>query len=79
MSHELRTPLNAVLGFAQLLGRSAQNPLDARQREMVAHVTRGGEHLLRLDRGHPRSRAHRGRQLAIQVEPVDVGRVSPRW
>jgi signal transduction histidine kinase/CheY-like chemotaxis protein len=48
MSHELRTPLNAILGFAQLLQRDRRAPLDPRQQDMVQHVVRGGEHLLKL-------------------------------
>src|SRR5204863_9161248 len=48
MSHELRTPLNAILGFAQLLERDRKQPLSERQLERLAHVLRGGEHLLRL-------------------------------
>ncbi|HEY1016384.1 MAG TPA: ATP-binding protein, partial [Herpetosiphonaceae bacterium] len=46
MSHELRSPLNAILGFAQVMGRSAQ--LDAEQREHVGIIRRSGEHLLAL-------------------------------
>ncbi len=48
MSHELRTPLNAVLGFAQLLGADASQPLTDRQRDYVGHIQQGGEHLLAL-------------------------------
>jgi PAS domain S-box-containing protein len=72
MSHELRTPLNAVLGFAQLLSRSRKNPLDERQREMLAHITKGGEHLLRLiDEILDLARIEAG-SIAISSEPVDV-------
>jgi two-component system sensor histidine kinase/response regulator len=46
MSHELRTPLNAVLGFAQLLERSASLP--EKERESVALIRSSGEHLLDL-------------------------------
>jgi signal transduction histidine kinase/CheY-like chemotaxis protein len=46
MSHELRTPLNAVLGFAQLMERSPA--LGAQDRENLAAIMRGGEHLLGL-------------------------------
>jgi signal transduction histidine kinase/ligand-binding sensor domain-containing protein/CheY-like chemotaxis protein len=46
MSHELRTPLNAVIGFAQLLARSAT--LSDSDRESLATIRRSGEHLLRL-------------------------------
>jgi len=75
MSHELRTPLNAVLGFAQLLGRSRKNPLDARQREMLDHIVKGGEHLLRLiDEVLDLARIEAG-GVTISPEPVDVGDV----
>lgn len=75
MSHELRTPLNAVLGFAQLLARSRRNPLDERQRDMVAHISKGGEHLLRLiDEILDLARIEAG-AVAISTEPVDVREV----
>jgi signal transduction histidine kinase/FixJ family two-component response regulator len=45
MSHELRTPLNGVLGFAQLLEMDSLPP---RQQESVAHILKGGRHLLAL-------------------------------
>ena len=48
MSHELRTPLNAVIGFAQLLETSAEEPLSDNQAEQVADIRKGGEHLLTL-------------------------------
>ncbi len=46
MSHELRSPLNAILGFTQLLHRSAG--LTPEQQENLSIVTRSGEHLLTL-------------------------------
>ncbi len=48
MSHELRTPLNAVLGFAQLLELNPKSPLTMGQKDSVAHIKTGGEHLLEL-------------------------------
>jgi signal transduction histidine kinase/ActR/RegA family two-component response regulator len=45
MSHELRTPLNAIMGFAQVLQLDS---LTEEQRDGVAHVLRGGRHLLAL-------------------------------
>ena len=45
MSHELRTPLNAIMGFAQVL---ELDPLTEEQRDGVAHILRGGRHLLSL-------------------------------
>jgi signal transduction histidine kinase/CheY-like chemotaxis protein len=46
MSHELRTPLNGILGYAQILNRSAA--LGSTEREGVRVVQRCGEHLLTL-------------------------------
>ena len=75
MSHELRTPLNAVLGFTQLLQRDRKNPLTERQQERLAHVMRGGEHLLKLiDEVLDLARIEAGR-VSISPEPVDIGDV----
>ncbi len=46
MSHELRTPLNAVLGFAQLLERSAA--MRGEDRKSLDVIRRAGTHLLGL-------------------------------
>src|SRR6185503_8352826 len=46
MSHELRTPLNGVIGYAQVLQRSAQ--LATEDRERVEIMQKSGEHLLRM-------------------------------
>jgi signal transduction histidine kinase len=46
MSHELRTPLNVILGFAQLMSRSAA--LSAEYRDNIETIRRNGEHLLLL-------------------------------
>lgn len=48
MSHELRTPLNAILGFTELMQRDRKEPPSPRLSDRLAHVHRGGEHLLRL-------------------------------
>lgn len=48
MSHELRTPLNAVLGFAQMLKYTPQEPLSETQNEYVENILDGGNHLLEL-------------------------------
>lgn len=45
MSHELRTPMNAILGYAQLLEMETS---DTRQANYVAHILKGGRHLLDL-------------------------------
>ncbi|MBZ8180263.1 response regulator [Oscillatoria salina IIICB1] len=46
MSHELRSPLNAILGFCQLMARSAT--LGEEHKENVSIMNRSGEHLLTL-------------------------------
>jgi CHASE3 domain sensor protein len=45
MSHELCTPINAILGFAQVLEMGQLTPED---RNSVAHILKGGRHLLVL-------------------------------
>jgi PAS domain S-box-containing protein len=69
MSHEVRTPLNAVLGFAQLL---ELEDLEPGQRESVARIIAGGNHLLALINDVlDISRIEAG-QLPISVAPVDL-------
>ncbi|QYM80415.1 response regulator [Horticoccus luteus] len=46
MSHELRTPLNGIIGYSDVLLRSAE--LAPRDRERVNVVAQSGEHLLRM-------------------------------
>jgi signal transduction histidine kinase len=69
MSHELRTPMNAILGFAQLL---EFDDLTADQRDGVAHILRGGRHLLELiNEVLDISRIEAG-ELSLSTEPVEV-------
>ncbi|MGK3998797.1 AAA family ATPase [Sorangium sp. So ce1024] len=46
MSHELRTPLNGIMGYAQILERSADIP--PRWREVLHLIQKSSEHLLSL-------------------------------
>ncbi|MBT4500067.1 MAG: hypothetical protein HOC74_20230, partial [Gemmatimonadetes bacterium] len=46
MSHEIRTPMNAILGYAQILQRSAD--LAAGHRRAVQTIQNSGDHLLKL-------------------------------
>lgn len=67
MSHELRTPLNAVLGFGQLL---EMDSLNESQRDSVAHILKGGSHLLDLiNEVLDISRVEAG-ELSLSPEPV---------
>jgi signal transduction histidine kinase/CheY-like chemotaxis protein len=72
MSHELRTPLNSVLGFTQILELDA---LTDDQRESVAQITKGGNHLLELiNEVLDIARIEAG-DLALSPEPVLVDEV----
>jgi PAS domain S-box-containing protein len=74
MSHELRTPLNAILGFGQILERQDSTP---RSRESIAHILKGGRHLLdlinevleiaRVEAGH----------TDFSLEPIDLADAIP--
>jgi len=46
MSHELRSPLNAILGFSELMTRSATLPTE--HQDDVSIINRSGEYLLSL-------------------------------
>jgi ligand-binding sensor domain-containing protein/signal transduction histidine kinase/CheY-like chemotaxis protein len=46
MSHEIRTPMNAILGYAQLLQRSANLSVD--QQQGLQTIRSSGDHLLKL-------------------------------
>ncbi|HTS76354.1 MAG TPA: ATP-binding protein [Bryobacteraceae bacterium] len=72
MSHELRTPLNSILGFAQLLELAT---LDERDRDNVAHILKGGYHLLDLiNEILDLSRIEAGR-LSLSPEPIAIREV----
>jgi len=67
MSHDLRTPLNAIMGFAQVLQLDAPEQSDS-----VAHILRGGQHLLQMiNEILDISRIESGR-LSLGLEPVTV-------
>jgi signal transduction histidine kinase/CheY-like chemotaxis protein len=72
MSHELRTPLNGILGFAQLLELDVEAP---EQRDGVAHILKGGRHLLGLiNEILDLARIEAGK-FSISLEPVETGEV----
>jgi signal transduction histidine kinase len=48
MSHELRTPLNAILGFSSLMLDGISGPVSEQQRNQLARIKSGGQHLLSL-------------------------------
>lgn len=47
VSHELRTPLNAIIGFSEILGSDAMQPLESERRQEYARIIHSsGHHLL---------------------------------
>lgn len=48
MSHELRTPLNAINGFSDMMVKEVLGPLSAQYLDYAGHISRSGQHLLRL-------------------------------
>ncbi len=48
MSYELRNPLNSVLGFAELLEKEYQGPLNDEQHQYMRNILSASDHLLDL-------------------------------
>jgi PAS domain S-box-containing protein len=48
LSHELRTPLTSIMGFAELLQDGNVPPESPQQREFLAAILTGAEHVVRL-------------------------------
>lgn len=72
MSHELRTPMNGVLGLTDVLLADEEEPLSARQREMLQLVGGTGNHLLRIvDDILDLSKMEAGK-LALDERPFDL-------
>ena len=73
MSHEIHTPMNAILGFSQLMMRSAELP--ALQRRQLTTINRSGEHLMEiLNDILEIARIESGR-VALNVAPLDLHRL----
>lgn len=72
MSHELRTPLNAIIGFTQLMGNDAEEPLSPSQKENAGHILGAGWHLLDLiNEVLDLSRIEAGK-MQLAMESVDL-------
>lgn len=48
MSHEFRNPLNAIRGFAQMLEKNPEAPLNEWQKQKIEHILKSSGHLLEL-------------------------------
>jgi signal transduction histidine kinase/CheY-like chemotaxis protein len=73
MSHEIRTPMNAILGFSELMGRSAN--LDARQRNHIQAIASSGKTLLTLINDIlDLSKIEAGR-LELQYEAISIRQI----
>jgi len=69
MSHELRTPLTSIIGFANLLAKSALPPRDQKR---VGQVVKAGQHLLYLVNEVLDIARIEADSLHISQEPVNV-------
>lgn len=75
MSHEIRTPLNAMIGFAQLLGMSANSANPAQVQDYAAHMLQAGRHLLALINDVLDLQRVEAGQLAFSPETLHLGTV----
>ncbi len=76
VSHELRTPLNAILGFADVLIKGVDGPLDDEQREEVQQIRDSGAHLNDLIEDILDLSAIESGQLKLHPAQVDLRAVS---
>lgn len=69
MSHEIRTPLNGIIGFSNLLSRTA---LDARQREYLSHVHNASESMLGIINDILDFSKIEAGMMVLEQEPVNL-------
>lgn len=69
MSHEIRTPLNGIIGFSNLLSRTA---LDARQREYLTHVHNASESMLGIINDILDFSKIEAGMMVLEQEPVNL-------
>jgi signal transduction histidine kinase len=48
ISHEIRTPLNSIIGFANILEKGMDGPLNENQKQHLKVITQSSQHLLEL-------------------------------
>jgi two-component system sensor histidine kinase/response regulator len=73
VSHDLRQPLNGMIGFTEFLVSEKPGPLNARQKEFLGNIQRGGQQLLRLT--DDLLNFSRLGQQPLKREPVNVATV----
>ncbi|WP_298375187.1 response regulator [Azospirillum sp.] len=73
LSHELRTPMNAVIGFADLIARESEGPINnPYYKDFALNIRDSGQHLLELiNEILDNVRAEAG-QLVLDDETVDL-------
>jgi len=77
MSHELRTPLNAIIGFSEILKDGIAGPLEAQQKDFIADIHNGGQHLLALINDILDLSKVEAGMMALEPEPVAIERILP--
>jgi two-component system cell cycle sensor histidine kinase PleC len=75
MSHEVRNPLTAIIGFAKLLQKERVGPLNQKQRDFIARILTGSQHMASLvSEVLDLSKAEAGK-LSIHIEPTPVANI----
>ncbi len=72
MSHELRTPLNAIIGFASVLRKEIDGPLNDEQKNSVAFIENGGKQLLALINDVLDLSKIEAGHMELSIEPVTL-------
>jgi len=75
MSHELRTPLNVIIGYHDLLLEGEFGALTAAQAERLQRADQSARELLDLINATLDLSRLEGRQMALQLDDIDLGAV----
>jgi PAS domain S-box-containing protein len=75
LSHEIRTPMQALIGYADVLNMEVHGPLTEAQRNDIARMQRGQQHILKLvDQLLDYSRVESGR-VDLVLESIALDRL----
>jgi signal transduction histidine kinase len=72
VSHELRSPLHAILGFADVLLKEVDGPLNASAREDIEQIRESGDNLATLIGDIVEFSALEGGQLKLSLASMDL-------
>src|SRR5690606_8651176 len=73
VSHELRTPLNSILGFAELLQDTLQQPTEGKSTRYISNIVRSGKALLELINDLLDLAKIEAGRMEVRAEPLSLG------